>query len=238
MANQNSSKTNFFFGLATGIAVVSLIGFFAMTGLYLNKDANLAQVADTTGDTVPENGGNDDVGDDNGPDIAINSESNIKGNSDAQVTIVEYSDFQCSFCARFYSTIKQALDSYKDKVRVVYKHFPLDSIHPQARPAAEASECAAEQDRFWDFHDALFENQSKLGKSYYLQLASDFGLNTSQFEDCVNTRKYKDKVEADYREGIQVGIRGTPGSFVNGTLVSGAVPYETLDAAIQEALSK
>lgn len=173
-------------------------------------------------------------------EFTITKEDHIKGNPKAPVTIVEFSDFQCPFCQRFHSTVEQALKDYPDKVRWVYKHFPLDQIHPQARPAAEASECAWEQkgnDGFWQFADAIYENQERLGKSLYQELAEKLGLNMEQFINCLSSRKYEDKVEADYQEGIKAGVRGTPGSFVNGELISGAVPYETLKEAIEKALA-
>lgn len=172
--------------------------------------------------------------------FTIGDKDHIRGDSSAPVTIVEYSDFQCPFCSRFHPTVQQILADYPDQVRWVYKHFPLDQIHPQARPAAEASECVFEQkgnDGFWQFADGLFENQSRLGESLYKELAGDLSLNTDQFNDCVSSRKYKDKVEADYQEGIKAGVRGTPGSFVNGESIPGAVPYSTLKAAIDQALT-
>jgi len=173
-------------------------------------------------------------------ELTISERDHIRGNPDSPVTIVEFSDFQCPFCQRFHPTVQQILKDYPDKVRWVYKHFPLDQIHPQARPAAEASECVWEQkgnDGFWQFADLLFENQSKLGEGLYKELAGNLGLNLDQFNNCLSSRKYKDKVEADYQEGIKAGVQGTPGSFVNGEAVSGAVPYETLKAAVEKALT-
>lgn len=170
-------------------------------------------------------------------EITVSEKDHIWGNSGVPVTIVEYSDFQCPFCASFHPTVQQILADYPNQVRWVYRHFPLDQIHPQARPAAEASECAAEQEKFWEFSDGLFENQEKLGKDFYKQLAENLGLDIDQFNNCVSSKKYKDKVEADYQGGIKAGVRGTPASFVNGELISGAVPYETLKAAIERALT-
>ena len=173
-------------------------------------------------------------------EISISEKDHIRGNQEAKVTIVEYSDFQCPYCRGFHPTVKQILTDYPEEVRWVYKHFPLDSIHVQARPAAEASECVFEQkgnEGFWQFSDGLFENQSRLGEDLYKELASGLSLNMSQFEECVSSRKFKDKVEADYQEGIKVGVRGTPGNFVNGESVPGAVSYQTLKAAVEKALS-
>jgi len=172
--------------------------------------------------------------------FTITEENHIRGDLASPVTIVEFSDFQCPFCARFHPTMQQVLAEYQGKVRWVYKHFPLDQIHPQARPAAEASECIFEQkgnDGFWGFTDALFENQSKLGESFYKELAVQIGVNTDQFNQCLSSRKYKDKVEADYQEGIKAGVRGTPGSFVNGEPLPGAVPYEAVKAVVDQALT-
>lgn len=173
-------------------------------------------------------------------EFVITEKDHIRGNPEALVTIVEFSDFQCPFCQRFHPTVQQLLNDYPDQVRWVYKHFPLDQIHSEARPSAEASECVFEQNGnkgFWQFAAGLFENQSRLGEDLYTELASELSLNMNQFESCFSSRKYKDHVEADYQEGIKVGVRGTPGSFVNGDSVSGAVSYETLKVAIEKALS-
>lgn len=173
--------------------------------------------------------------------LTVSENSHIRGNLKAPVTIVEFSDFQCPFCQRFHPTVRQILEDYPDKVRWVYKHFPLDQIHPEAKPAAEAAECLAEQkgdQGFWQFADGLFENQSKLEKSFYLELAQNMNLDLAQFESCISSGKYQDRVETDFQEGVNLGIRGTPGSFVNGAEVFGAVSYETLKRAVEQAILK
>lgn len=172
-------------------------------------------------------------------EITISGSDHIRGNPEAKVSIVEFSDLQCPFCASFHPTVKQILGDYPNQVRWVYKHFPLDQIHSQARPAAEASECVFEQkgnDGFWQFTDSLFENQERLGEALYKELAAQIGLNLDQFNNCFSSKKHKDKVEADYQEGIKAGVRGTPTSFVNGEEVPGAVPYEYLKDAVERAL--
>lgn len=169
--------------------------------------------------------------------LTVKESDHIRGNPNAPVTIIEYSDFECPFCERFHPTVKQALNDYPDDVRWVYRHFPLDSIHIEARPAAEASECAAEQGKFWEFADGLFENQSRLGKAFYNELAQNIGLNMDQFSECVSSRKYKDHVEANLQEGIKAGVTGTPGSFINGEKIPGAVPYDYLKEAVEKALA-
>ncbi len=167
------------------------------------------------------------------------SPGHVRGNPEAPVTIVEFSDFQCPFCSKFHPTVQQILENYPEEVRLVYKHFPLDSIHPQARPAAEASECVWEQkgdEGFWQFTDGVFENQSRMSSSLYTELASSISLDMGQFEECLSSRKYKDKVETDFREGVEMGVRGTPGNFVNGEFVQGAVSYEELESIIKKSL--
>ena len=179
--------------------------------------------------------------DNNGSTVTfiIGVDDHIRGNPNAKVTLVEFSDFECPFCSRFHPTMLQALEEYRDQVRWVYKHFPLDAIHPQARPAAEASECVWEQrgdEGFWEFADAMFENQSRLGNAFYEEVALDIGVNLSQFQTCISERKYQDKVEQDYQQGLQAGVAGTPGSFVNGVPVRGAIPYSQLQSIIEAQL--
>ena len=172
-------------------------------------------------------------------EIIITADDHIRGNIDAPITIVEYSDFQCPFCQRFHPTVLRALAEYPDDVRWVYRHFPLRNIHAQAQPAAEASECVAEQkgdEGFWAFGDAMFANQGRLGTEFYREVAGELGVNLAQFDSCVSSNKYKDKVDADYNLGIQLGITGTPGSFVNGVPVRGAIPYEQLQSIIESQL--
>lgn len=172
-------------------------------------------------------------------DFTITKDDHIRGNPEAAMTLVEFSDLECPFCRQFHPTILQALQEYGDDVRWVYKHFPLDGLHPQARPAAEASECVWEQkgnDGFWQFVDAMFEEQERLGSAFYREAAEQIEVNLAQFDDCVSTRKYQNKVEQDYQQGIQAGVSGTPGSYVNGVLVRGAVPYSQLKSIIDSQL--
>lgn len=172
-------------------------------------------------------------------EIVVTDQDHIRGNLNASITIVEYSDLECPFCQRFHPTALQALSDYPEDVRWVYRHFPLNNIHPQAQPAAEASECVAEQkgdEGFWSFVDAMFEDQDRLGSSYYREVAGEIGVNLAQFDSCVSSNKYADKVDSDYNSGIQLGVTGTPGSFVNGVPVLGAVPYAQLKAIIEAQL--
>lgn len=173
--------------------------------------------------------------------VQVNLEgAHTLGDEDAPVTLVEWSDFQCPFCGRFFTQTKGLIEeNYIDtgKVKLVYKHFPLDSIHPLATPAALASECAAEQDKFWEYHDKIFENQASLSAANLKVWAGDLGLDQDQFDGCLDSRKYIDRVTADLREGSAAGVRGTPGFILNGQLISGAQPYSVFQAAFDAALS-
>jgi len=154
---------------------------------------------------------------------------------------VEFSDFQCPYCSRLEPTLSALLDEYKGKIRLIYKHFPLTSIHDQAEPAAEASECAADQGKFWEFHDALYDDQSKLADGYYSELASQLGLNKSKFDDCLNSGKYKQKVADNSAEAQAAGAQGTPYTVVvdsKGKTVplNGAVSQSNFETVINQAL--
>ena len=197
-------------------------------------------MSDGSSEKTPDN--NQDNGELTTEDLniaPITENDHIKGELGADLTIVEYSDFQCPFCSRFHPTLQQVLTEYDGDVRWVYKHFPLTQIHPEALPSAEASECAAEQagsEGFWAYADALFENQTSLGSDLYESLASDMGLNISQFRNCMEDHKYRDKVQADQTLGVKNGVTGTPGAFVNGQALKGAVPYEQVKALIEAEL--
>lgn len=177
-------------------------------------------------------------------EVAVDSQDHIRGNIAAPVTIVEFSDLECPFCKSFHPTMQQVLSEYGDKVRWVYKHFPLDQLHPKASKEAEAAECAGAlggNDVFWRYVDRVFEitpSNNGLNLALLPQIAEDLGLNRPAFEACLNDGKYAERVKEDYRQGISLGVNGTPASFVNGVSISGAVPYEALKAAIDEALAQ
>ena len=235
MQQTNNSKKTFSGGLVTGIAIVAVIGFLVMAGMYWQerKSSNNTNLSDQIANNQKE--------DANQPapsktEVAVTDSDHIRGNKNAPVTIIEFSDFQCPYCSRFHETMKQVVENYPNDVRWVYKHFPLDSIHPYAKKAAEASECAADQGKFWEYTDELFENQRNINLEYLSMAAESIGLNTSQFDECLDSEKYKSKVNNDYQQGIQAGVRGTPGSFINGQSVPGALPYEQIKSMIDSQL--
>ena len=162
-------------------------------------------------------------------------------NPDAPVTIIEFSDFQCPYCAKFYSeTLPKIKEEYvkTGKVRIVYKHFPL-AFHENAFKAAEAAECAREQGKFWEMHNKLFENSNALAENKLREYANSIGLNMEQFNSCLDSGKYYEKVIDDLREGQKLGVKGTPTFFINGDKIVGAYPYEyfkqVIDRKLQEA---
>jgi protein-disulfide isomerase len=161
----------------------------------------------------------------------------IKGPATAPVTIVEFSDFQCPFCSRVTPTLKQIEDTYGDKVRVAFRHYPL-SFHPMAQKAAEAADCAKEQGKFWQMHDSMFGNQGKLAVDDLKARATELGLNAEQFNACLDSGKTAANVATDLKEGTAYGVTGTPAFFINGRFVNGAVPFDTFATVINEELDR
>lgn len=162
----------------------------------------------------------------------------VKGAADAPVTIVEFSDFQCPACRGFNPTLSQVQDKYGDKVRVVFRQFPLRSIHPQAQKAAEASLCAKDQGKFWELHDKMFGNQGNLAIGGLKQMAEELELDMTAFNECLDSGEYAERVAADLQIGESIGVSGTPAVFVNGRVVApGRVPsLEMLSNVIEEEL--
>lgn len=160
----------------------------------------------------------------------------VRGDSKAPVTIVEFSDFQCPFCKKVHPVMKELLTKYAGRVKLAYRDFPLRQIHAQAQIAAEASRCAEEQGRFWEYHDRLFENQGKLDQTALVEYAAGGGLDRPQFESCLASGKFRPQIEQDYQEGMRLGVQGTPAFFINGVLVSGAQPADVFEKAIEAEL--
>jgi len=185
-------------------------------------------------------GGRAKVSEDDDPSI---------GPKNAKVTIIEFSDFQCPFCRRLWKDAftqinKEYIDAGKS-VKYVYRDFPL-SFHEMAQKYAEAAECAKEQGKFWEMHDKIFGEQEKQGQGTITSFnindvkrwARELGLNGSKFDQCLDSDKYKDEVQKDFNEGSQAGVSGTPTLFINGRIVVGAQPFQSIKAIIDEELAK
>jgi protein-disulfide isomerase len=160
-----------------------------------------------------------------------------RGPADAPITMIEFSDYQCPYCRRAEPTVEQVLDRYQGKIRFVYRHFPLDRIHPQARGASEAAACAAEQGKFWEYHSALFADDAKLDRAGLDAAAAKAGLDPTVFGTCVDERKTQALVDADVKEGEAAGVTGTPAFFINGIPLRGAVPLEEFQKVIEAELA-
>lgn len=247
MQEQNSSKlkfnsknkNSFFFGLITGVAVIAVIGFFVMMGLYMNQTSN------TDINSAAEN-------DDQQPtaqDVELKPISDndwIRGDRNAKISIIEFSDTECPFCKKHHPTLQRVVKEYDGKVNWVYRHFPLISIHPKAVKEAEAIECAGElagNDGFWKYVDRLFEitpGNNQLEVSQLFEIAKYVGLNNSEFETCLNSGKYTIKVQDQYNQAVSAGGRGTPFNIIvvgeQMIPMSGAVPFEQLKTILDELL--
>jgi protein-disulfide isomerase len=160
-----------------------------------------------------------------------------KGPATAPMTIVEFSDFHCPFCKRVLPTLTQLESQYGDSVKLVFRDFPIDRLHPQARKAHEAARCANEQGKFWAYRDVLFTKAP--ARSDQLQAyAQEAGLDMRAFDQCVASGKYQATVQQDVEEGSRAGVTGTPAFFINGRLVSGAQPLESFTRVIEEELAR
>ncbi len=160
----------------------------------------------------------------------------VRGKANAPVTVVEFSDFQCPFCARAEGELVKVRDAYKDQVKIVYKDFPLP-IHPNAPKAAVASRCAREQEKYWEYHDILFANNNALEVPNLKKFAADLKLDTTKFDACLDSDKYAQAIAKDVEDGNRAGVSGTPAFFINGRLLSGAQPFTAFQEAIEDALA-
>ena len=164
----------------------------------------------------------------------------IWGPTNAKVTIVEFSDFQCPYCEIFYKqTYPLIKQKYGDKIRFAYRHFPIPSLHPDAERAALAAECANEQGKFWDYHDALFGNQQDLSRDALIKYAGQVKVtNIQQFTSCLDTQKYMTKVQTDVNAGMGYYVSGTPTFFINGNILVGAQSFQTFSQYIDQEMAQ
>jgi protein-disulfide isomerase len=161
----------------------------------------------------------------------------VRGRKDAPVTLVVFSDFQCPFCGKVEPTLARVMDAYEGRVRLVWKDFPLD-FHPNAVPAALAARAAGEQGKFWPMHDRLFANQVALDRESLERHAEALGLDRARFRAALDSEKNRAAVLADQRQGVAAGVAGTPAFFINGVKLSGALPFESFKAAIDQELAR
>jgi protein-disulfide isomerase len=163
-------------------------------------------------------------------------EAAVQGVPEAPVVIVEFSDFQCPYCRKTLSELEKVRTAYPKEVRLVYRHFPIDRLHPQAQLTAQAAECAGAAGRFWEYHDRLF-NQLDLSPQRLKELAEELGLDLPTFEQCLNSEWVRTRVAQDVEAGTRVGVSGTPTFFINGRLLVGAQPFEAFKTIIEQELA-
>lgn len=162
----------------------------------------------------------------------------VLGSDSAQITIIEFSDYECPYCRKWHTEVfPQIREKYGDKVRFVYRDFPLYSIHPNAEPAAIAANCAGEQDKYWEFNELLFNGNKDLSPATYEAYAKDLGLNVDTFTACQSEPGMKEEVTADYDFAANLGVRSTPTFFINGLAVVGAQPFEVFEQVIDMELA-
>lgn len=243
------SKTAFWIGCATSVLAIGTVGFVLLAGCMITQKCSVGGLGlerdNAKGIAVNNPSPSPEANTPTAPTgtvPVVSADDHIRGDKNAPVTLIEYSDFQCPYCGAFEPTLDSVMKTYAGKVRLVYRHFPL-SFHPNALPAANAAECASEQGKFWEFHDALFANQDKESDSYYTTLAQNNKLDMKKFADCVSAKKYQKKIQDESSAGGAAGINGTPCTFVigkdgNATPITGAVPLDQLTAAIDKALGK
>lgn len=170
-------------------------------------------------------------------DVAVNG-APFKGPAKAPVTIVEFSDFHCPFCRRVISTLTQLESKYGDGIKLVFRDFPIESLHPGATKAHEAARCANDQDKFWAYHDKLFAAPPRSSSESFKELAKELGLDVNVFESCLNSGKHQAAIKADIAEGNRVGVSGTPAFFINGRQIAGAQSLETFARIIDDELAR
>ncbi|MEK9130616.1 MAG: thioredoxin domain-containing protein [Patescibacteria group bacterium] len=236
-------RVMFIFGFVSGVALLSLITSGTLVSMVTRGGVDVAAASDNAQAVNVAVANTAKPTTATAPTAAktavpaVTSSDHIRGNKDAKVVLIEYADFQCPYCVRHHPNMEQLMEEYGDQIAWVYRHFPL-SFHDDAQPAAVASECANEQGKFWEFADAMFVDGADLGTDFYVSTATTLGLNVDSFKSCLSSGKYDDLIDAQQAAGSAAGVSGTPATYVNGTLVSGAVPYATLKSMVDAALAK
>ncbi|MBI3307070.1 MAG: DsbA family protein [Candidatus Omnitrophica bacterium] len=244
-------ENDFFRGILTGV-IIAMILIFAVQSWdffrysWFTKKIEVLMVRNAQLEAAQKGGpgrpGQNPPGQPPAPQAAVKFED-LKGKpsqgpENAPVTIVEFSDFYCPFCKRLTPTLEEAMKKYPGKLRRIWRHFPLP-MHAGAQRTHEASACAGEQGKFWEYHDAIFSSdQPPQGDEALTALAQKFSLNQKKFEDCLKNGRGKAAVDSDIAAGNKIGVRGTPTLFINGKLSSGAQPIDALSRTIEAELSK
>ena len=165
--------------------------------------------------------------------VPVTQHDHIRGPANAPVTLVEYGDYECPYCGLAHSIVNAVQAHFPQQLRFVFRHFPLNQVHPNAEAAAETSEFAAAHGQFWEMHDAIYDNQDQLGLPLLFALAGALGLPEADLRDALAAGKYASKVRADFLGGARSGVNGTPTFFINGERHNGTFEFDDLVAAIE-----
>jgi len=166
----------------------------------------------------------------------INANDHVQWNAEAPITLVEYGDFECPHCAKAHIILKRIHKRLGDQVRLVFRNFPLKQIHSMAEPAAETAEFAATHGKYWEMHDAIFENQKLLSPEFLFELAKQVGISPDELGQALQTEAFAPRVKHDFLTGVRSGVNGTPTFFINGQRLDGGWEYDDLVAAIEQAI--
>src|SRR5271170_7535075 len=169
--------------------------------------------------------------------VAVNAKDHRQGDKDAPCTLVEYGDYQCPSCGQAYPIVKRVQKHFGKRLSFVFRNFPLTQMHPHAESAAESAEFAGAHDKFWEMHDALYENQERLGGALYLELATELKLSPEALRTALEQRQFLSKVKSDFTSGVRSGVNGTPTFFINGQRHDASFDYANLLSAIESATS-
>jgi protein-disulfide isomerase len=168
--------------------------------------------------------------------VLVTAEDHAQGPESAEVTLVEYGDYECPHCGRAYPIVKQVQKHFGQRLRLVFRNFPLGEMHPHAEAAAEVAEFAGSQSKFWEMHDLLFENQTRLGDDLFSELAERLKLSTNALAEALEQDTFEPRVRADFGGGVRSGVNGTPTFFINGHRHDDSFDYDTLVSAIRQAM--
>ena len=226
MAKSQAYKQNQLYeAVSIGLIVLNVVLLVVLVGMALDKKVDVESPS-ITGESNQNLGDIDDL---------------VIGDINAPVTIIEYSDFECPYCARFYNGAYQEIKTkYVDtgKVKIIYKDFPLTRIHPNAQKAGEAVHCSMEQGKGLEMHDRIFETSASPTVDNLKKWAVEIGLNSAEFDECLDSDKYAEEVLADQQEGVEAGVTGTPSFIINGQSLSGARPFADFERIIEAELAK
>lgn len=250
MSNENSKSAG-----SQNVVQLALIGLLIVAAFFIGFLWNKVQMmegsdvgANTVAGNQPSQPTPADPSDAEqvGEVAPVTADDHVRGDRNARIALIEYSDYDCPFCTRFHATAQQVVDEYGGQVMWVYRHFPLDSLHPDARSKAEASECVAKiggNDKFWEFSDALLDPTAQVAAEDMAGIVSQIGIDQTAYINCVNSGEASDLVNSDFTTGQAAGIRGTPGNIIldiesgEKVLIPGALPFESLKTEIDKLLS-